>query len=189
MQPAPANPWCKNIPGSSPWPDDDDDDKVYDFWGCLMHAACTVRYIRLRYYYYYYIIIITHVHGVATNLSRFYLHRSKFQTLLTRLYHFFSPVICLGAAAEEYNAFFYTLVSQDTQEVYYSLKRQRFLVNQGYSFKVITKLAGMDESDLKYGKKQEQQQLLQQVLLASDIDAEEEKVPGDSIKGSSQVKA
>ncbi|XP_071802961.1 general transcription and DNA repair factor IIH helicase/translocase subunit XPB-like [Asterias amurensis] len=91
-----------------------------------------------------------------------------------------------GAAAEEYNAFFYTLVSQDTQEVYYSLKRQRFLVNQGYSFKVITKLAGMDESNLKYGKKQEQQQLLQQVLLASDIDAEEEKIPGDSAKGSSQ---
>jgi hypothetical protein len=27
----------------------------------------------------------------------------------------------------------------------YSRKRQRFLVNQGYSYKVITKLAGMDE--------------------------------------------
>ena len=38
--------------------------------------------------------------------------------------------------SEEYNAFFYTLVSQDTQEMYYSNKRQRFLVNQGYSFKV-----------------------------------------------------
>ena len=50
-----------------------------------------------------------------------------------------------GSAAEEYNAFFYTLVSQDTQEMFYSLKRQRFLVNQGYSFKTITKLAGMDQ--------------------------------------------
>lgn len=40
--------------------------------------------------------------------------------------------------SEEYNAFFYTLVSQDTQEMYYSNKRQRFLVNQGYSFKVKT---------------------------------------------------
>lgn len=38
--------------------------------------------------------------------------------------------------SEEYNAFFYTLVSQDTTEMYYSNKRQRFLVNQGYSFKV-----------------------------------------------------
>lgn len=39
--------------------------------------------------------------------------------------------------AEEYNAFFYSLVSQDTQEMAYSTKRQRFLVDQGYSFKVI----------------------------------------------------
>lgn len=41
-----------------------------------------------------------------------------------------------GALAEEYNAFFYTLVSQDTLEMAYSRKRQRFLVNQGYSYKV-----------------------------------------------------
>jgi len=41
-----------------------------------------------------------------------------------------------GSLAEEYNAFFYSLVSQDTVEVAYSIKRQRFLVNQGYSFKV-----------------------------------------------------
>lgn len=50
-----------------------------------------------------------------------------------------------GAIAEEYNAFFYTLVSQDTIEMGYSRKRQRFLVNQGYSYKVITRLAGMEE--------------------------------------------
>ncbi|XP_050470449.1 general transcription and DNA repair factor IIH helicase subunit XPB isoform X3 [Bombus huntii] len=50
-----------------------------------------------------------------------------------------------GAIAEEYNAFFYTLVSLDTMEMNYSRKRQRFLVNQGYAYKVITKLAGMEE--------------------------------------------
>ena len=50
-----------------------------------------------------------------------------------------------GAIAEEYNAFFYSLVSQDTMEMHFSLKRQRFLVNQGYAYKVITKLAGMEE--------------------------------------------
>lgn len=49
------------------------------------------------------------------------------------------------AIAEEYNAFFYTLVSQDTMEMSYSRKRQRFLIDQGYSYKVVTKLAGMDE--------------------------------------------
>ncbi len=42
--------------------------------------------------------------------------------------------------ADEFNAFFYTLVSKDTQEMYYSTKRQQFLIDQGYSFKVITNL-------------------------------------------------
>lgn len=49
------------------------------------------------------------------------------------------------AIAEEYNAFFYTLVSQDTIEMSYSRKRQRFLIDQGYSYKVVTKLAGLEE--------------------------------------------
>ncbi|RVE74364.1 hypothetical protein OJAV_G00021390 [Oryzias javanicus] len=81
-----------------------------------------------------------------------------------------------GMVAEEYNAYFYSLVSQDTQEMAYSTKRQRFLVDQGYSFKVITKLAGMDEEDLMFSTREEQQQLLQKVLAASDLDAEEEVV-------------
>lgn len=85
-----------------------------------------------------------------------------------------------GAIAEEYNAFFYTLVSQDTMEMSYSRKRQRFLVNQGYSYKVITKLAGMNEEpDLLYGTPEEQGQLLQQVLAASETDADEERIPGE----------
>ncbi|XP_015113193.1 general transcription and DNA repair factor IIH helicase subunit XPB isoform X1 [Diachasma alloeum] len=88
-----------------------------------------------------------------------------------------------GAIAEEYNAFFYTLVSQDTMEMNYSRKRQRFLVNQGYAYKVITKLAGMDgEPDMFYKTREEQGQLLQQVLSASDTDADEEKIPGDGPK-------
>ncbi|KAI5645370.1 hypothetical protein NE865_02457 [Phthorimaea operculella] len=70
-----------------------------------------------------------------------------------------------GALAEEYNAFFYTLVSQDTLEMAYSRKRQRFLVNQGYSYKVITELKGMDtDSDLFYGTREEQGMLLQQLV-------------------------
>lgn len=59
-------------------------------------------------------------------------------------------VLFSGAIAEEYNAFFYTLVSQDTMEMSYSRKRQRFLVNQGYSYKVITKLAGMNEVIIQF---------------------------------------
>ncbi|CAI9741644.1 general transcription and DNA repair factor IIH helicase subunit XPB-like [Octopus vulgaris] len=79
-----------------------------------------------------------------------------------------------GAAAEEYNAYFYSLVSQDTLEMQYSMKRQRFLVNQGYSYKVITKLAGKEKDKLGYSSKEEQLQLLQKVLAATDADAEEE---------------
>ncbi|KAJ6647282.1 General transcription and DNA repair factor IIH helicase subunit XPB [Pseudolycoriella hygida] len=85
-----------------------------------------------------------------------------------------------GAIAEEYNAFFYTLVSQDTMEMNYARKRQRFLVNQGYSYKVITHLSGLDsDNDLLYKTREEQGHLLQQVLAASDIDCEDEKVPGE----------
>ena len=54
-------------------------------------------------------------------------------------------LIFVGSAAEEYNAYFYSLVSQDTVEMAYSLKRQRFLINQGYSYKVITRLDGLEE--------------------------------------------
>ena len=36
----------------------------------------------------------------------------------------------------EFDAFFYTLVSRDTQEMFYSAKRQQFLIDQGYAFKV-----------------------------------------------------
>lgn len=85
-----------------------------------------------------------------------------------------------GAIAEEYNAFFYTLVSQDTMEMSYSRKRQRFLINQGYSYKVITKLAGMEEEQgMFYGTRDEQGQLLQQVLAASETDADEERLAGE----------
>uniref|UniRef100_A0A1B6E978 General transcription and DNA repair factor IIH helicase/translocase subunit XPB n=3 Tax=Auchenorrhyncha TaxID=1955247 RepID=A0A1B6E978_9HEMI len=87
-----------------------------------------------------------------------------------------------GAIAEEYNAFFYTLVSQDTLEMSYSRKRQRFLVNQGYSYKVLTKLAGMEEEpDMMYKTREEQGVLLQQVLAASETDADEERVPGEGL--------
>jgi DNA excision repair protein ERCC-3 len=82
-----------------------------------------------------------------------------------------------GALAEEYNAFFYTLVSQDTAEMSFSRKRQRFLVNQGYAYKVITKLAGLEnDADIKYKTRDEQVLLLQQVMAATDADIGEEEV-------------
>jgi len=44
---------------------------------------------------------------------------------------------------------------------------------------VITKLAGMEEEDLMFSTRDEQQQLLQKVLAASDLDADEEVVAGE----------
>ncbi|EMG48599.1 DNA repair helicase, putative [Candida maltosa Xu316] len=70
---------------------------------------------------------------------------------------------------EGFNAFFYSLVSKDTQEMYYSTKRQAFLVDQGYAFKVITHLSGMEQlPDLAYSSPRERRELLQQVLLKNE---------------------
>ncbi|VDQ05744.1 unnamed protein product [Trichobilharzia regenti] len=90
--------------------------------------------------------------------------------------------------AEAYNAFFYSLVSQDTMEMQYALKRQRFLVNQGYAYKVITRLAGMENESLKLSTKQEQAELLHRVLASTDEDAMEEKLPSDPDGPSSVIR-
>lgn len=72
-----------------------------------------------------------------------------------------------------FNAFFYSLVSKDTAEMFYSTKRQQFLVDQGYAFRVITELVGMQEMpDLVYRTQSEQIELLQSVLIASESAAD-----------------
>ncbi|KAF1996965.1 TFIIH basal transcription factor complex helicase XPB subunit [Amniculicola lignicola CBS 123094] len=81
---------------------------------------------------------------------------------------------------EGFNAFFYSLVSKDTDEMYYSSKRQAFLVDQGYAFKVITKLEGIEnEKDLAFASAQDKRELLMDVLLAKESDAATEKIGGD----------
>ena len=40
-------------------------------------------------------------------------------------------------------------------------------------------MAGMEEEDLMFSSRDDQQQLLQKVLAASDLDAEEEVVAGE----------
>ncbi|XP_028551963.1 general transcription and DNA repair factor IIH helicase subunit XPB1 isoform X2 [Dendrobium catenatum] len=75
----------------------------------------------------------------------------------------------MAGGKEEYNAFFYSLVSTDTQEMYYSTKRQQFLIDQGYSFKVITSLPPPDTGpELSYYHLNEQLDLLNKVLNAGD---------------------
>ncbi|KAG9440270.1 hypothetical protein H6P81_020435 [Aristolochia fimbriata] len=75
----------------------------------------------------------------------------------------------MAGGKEEYNAFFYSLVSTDTQEMYYSTKRQQFLIDQGYSFKIITSLPPPDSGpELSYHTLDEQLGLLTKVLNAGD---------------------
>ena len=45
-----------------------------------------------------------------------------------------------AANSADFNAFFYSLVSTDTQEMYYADKRQQFLIDQGYSFQVVQEM-------------------------------------------------
>ncbi|KAF3920208.1 hypothetical protein AA313_de0206125 [Arthrobotrys entomopaga] len=74
---------------------------------------------------------------------------------------------------EGFNAFFYSLVSKDTAEMYYSSKRQAFLVDQGYAFKVITHLQGIENlPGLAYDTPAERRELLQTVLLENSQNAE-----------------
>ncbi|CAI7865144.1 unnamed protein product, partial [Closterium sp. NIES-53] len=86
----------------------------------------------------------------------------------------------MAGGTEHYNAFFYSLVSTDTQEMYYSSKRQQFLIDQGYSFKVVTSLPPPGEGDdLCYTSKQEQLDLLSTVLSAGDDALREEVLAED----------
>mmetsp|Transcript_10801 Transcript_10801/g.16259 ORF Transcript_10801/g.16259 Transcript_10801/m.16259 type:complete len:444 (+) Transcript_10801:1-1332(+) len=66
---------------------------------------------------------------------------------------------------DEFNAFFYTLVSKDTRDMFYATKRQRFLVDQGYSFHVITDLVSENTPNLHYNDKAQVTELLQRVLV------------------------
>ncbi|KAI7835846.1 hypothetical protein COHA_010244 [Chlorella ohadii] len=90
-----------------------------------------------------------------------------------------------AASAEEYDAFFYTLVTLDTQEVYFTAKRQQFLIDQGYSYKVIPSLleaAGVDGpggGGLLLGTREEQLDVLASILAASDADLAEEDETDD----------
>ena len=76
---------------------------------------------------------------------------------------------------EGFNAFFYSLVSKDTQEMYYSSKRQAFLVDQGYAFKVITQLANIENTpDLAFATASERRELLQKTLVENEKGVEQD---------------
>jgi DNA excision repair protein ERCC-3 len=57
--------------------------------------------------------------------------------------------------------------------MFYSTKRQQFLIDQGYAFKVITHLDGLEDlPDLAYRTRDEQIELLSSVLIADESHAD-----------------
>jgi len=80
-----------------------------------------------------------------------------------------------------YNAFFYTLVSNDTHEMKYASKRQSFLVNQGYAYEVLKDLPGMEKYDLKLGDRASQDELLAEILIQDDAEAAIEEINEDDV--------
>lgn len=65
-----------------------------------------------------------------------------------------------------FNAFFYTLISTDTKEMYFSSKRQQYLVDQGYTFKVIQNLSKIADEESTILKTADQEASLLTTILA-----------------------
>jgi DNA excision repair protein ERCC-3 len=89
-----------------------------------------------------------------------------------------------GSNRSSFNAFFYTLVSSDTQEMFYSAKRQQYLIDQGYTFKIVTNLcAKADElaktENYAYSTPQHDLDLLRQVM-SSETDMEKDQRDEDT---------
>jgi DNA excision repair protein ERCC-3 len=89
-----------------------------------------------------------------------------------------------GSNRSTYNAFFYTLVSSDTQEMFYSTKRQQYLIDQGYTFKIVTTLCEKaDALAVKEGytyATPEHDRALLRTVLNSETDLEKEQRAEDT---------
>ncbi|KAL3780389.1 hypothetical protein ACHAW5_006463 [Stephanodiscus triporus] len=89
-----------------------------------------------------------------------------------------------GSNRSSFNAFFYTLVSTDTQEMFYSTKRQQYLIDQGYTFKIVTTLSERaDLEALEHGyayKNPDDDRKLLRTVLTSDTALEKDQRAEDT---------
>ncbi|KAI8999467.1 P-loop containing nucleoside triphosphate hydrolase protein [Gaertneriomyces semiglobifer] len=73
---------------------------------------------------------------------------------------------------EGFRSKFYTLVSRDTDEVQFSAKRKRFLIDQGYEYKVIPSVEQLvpesERNELFFRTREDQLELLQEVQKANE---------------------
>lgn len=68
-----------------------------------------------------------------------------------------------------FKVYFYSLVSKDTEEMGYSAKRQQFLIDQGYSFNIITDVPEINNKENRvYKTKSQQKELLATILMADE---------------------
>mmetsp|Transcript_8737 Transcript_8737/g.26155 ORF Transcript_8737/g.26155 Transcript_8737/m.26155 type:complete len:791 (-) Transcript_8737:101-2473(-) len=89
-----------------------------------------------------------------------------------------------GSNRSTFNAFFYTLVSTDTQEMFYSARRQQYLIDQGYTFKIVTTLCEKADAEAqvqgyKYATPEDDRKLLR-TLLTSDSEMEKDQRSEDT---------
>uniref|UniRef100_A0A0G4FHX5 DNA 3'-5' helicase n=1 Tax=Chromera velia CCMP2878 TaxID=1169474 RepID=A0A0G4FHX5_9ALVE len=83
----------------------------------------------------------------------------------------------VSADPTQYNAYFYSLLSKDTQEVYFADKRQQFMIDQGYTYEVIEATEEILSAEtLEYDSREAQAQLLSQ-CRSGDIEK-----TGDTIR-------
>lgn len=75
-----------------------------------------------------------------------------------------------------FKVYFYSLVSKDTDEMYYSTKRQQYLIDQGYTFKVFDEMKMENFDNCVFKTKEEQKELLASILLASEKDLESDDI-------------
>ncbi|KAK8792787.1 hypothetical protein WA158_004951 [Blastocystis sp. Blastoise] len=79
-----------------------------------------------------------------------------------------------------YNAYFYSLVSSDTQDMFYADKRQQYLTAQGYTYKVIMNL--ITEQEITSYQQDLEEQLLNIGIKESDENKELEREERKQIK-------
>ena len=85
-----------------------------------------------------------------------------------------------------FNAFFYSLVSSDTRESYFSTKRQQYLIDQGYTFKVVQDLADRaDKESIILTSIEQEMSLLNTALTfrCDDLDTIEKTVVAKVSRG------
>ena len=97
-----------------------------------------------------------------------------------------------GSRSDEFNAFFYTLVSPDTSEMYHNTKRQQYLLSQGYTYRVLNSVPELIEKSKEtitcFRSKSEEKNLLARIKVLKDstiLEQEEKENETFTVKSSS----